>query len=152
MATSERFTYDGLFKVAFDLEPSLYVYDAEQNPLGVSTETSAAMSGQLTAPKILEYKYSLDGLIGDLDNQDKNLNDIELCIAWETGNLWTGRYGITSLLMPENAEQRQFHGVTHVLTDAESGAKACHLIILRELIDYLNDPNETAIAQRQKYE
>lgn len=152
MSTNERFTYDGLFKIAFDLDSHLYVYHADQNPLGVPQDTAEAMNGRVTDPQILEYKFSLDGLIEDFDGHDKNINDVNMCVAWETGNGYLERYGITSLLVPENADQRQYHGVTHVLTDLESGAKLCDLIILSELVDFLNDSIGTADIQREKYE
>lgn len=152
MSTNERFTYDGLFKIAFDLPKELYTYDQEKNPLGVPEETAAGLIGKVTTPRILEYKYSLDGLIEDFDSQDKNIKDINLCVAWETGALYKEKYGIVSLLIPENSDQRQYHGVTHVLVDLESGAKYCELIILKELIDFLNAPEATAVNQREKYE
>jgi hypothetical protein len=152
MATNERFTYDGLFKIAFDLEPEIYTYDEVLNPLGVGEEVANALKGRVTDPQILEYKFSLDGLVEDLDSLDKNIIDINLCIAWETGSLYVERFGITSLLMRENADQRQYHGITHVLTDLESGAKICDLIILSELVEFLNDPSSTSERQREKYE
>lgn len=152
MSTNERFTYDGLFKVGFDLQPEIYAYSAETNPLGVSLAIAKALHGKVTDPRVLEYKYSIDGLVEDFDEQNKNMKDIDLCIAWETGALYKGRFGITSLLLPENADQRQFHGVTHVLTDLDSGNKICELIVLGDLIDYLNDPKGTAENQRAKYE
>lgn len=152
MSTNERFTYDGLFKIAFDLDPGLYTYGEDANPLGVPEETAKALSGKVTAPRVLEYKFSLDGLVEDFDNQDKNIKDVDLCVAWVTGVLYKERYGIVSLLLPENADQRQYHGVTHVLVDVESGAKYCDLIILSELVDFLNDAEATAEAQRIKYE
>ncbi len=152
MSTNERFTYDGLFKIAFDLDPSIYIFNVENNPLGVAEATAAALQGRITPPRILEYKFCLDGLIEDFDNQDKNIQDIDLCIAWSTGGLYAERYGITSLLIPENADQRQYHGITHVLADIETGAKHCDLIILEELIEYLNDPGRSAEVQRAKYD
>jgi hypothetical protein len=152
MSTNERFTYDGLFKIAFDLETRLYTYDAETNPLGVPHDTAAVLHGRVTEPRVLEYKFCLDGLVEDFDSQDKNIKDVDLCVAWSTGDLYKERYGITSLLLPENADQRQYHGVTHVLTDVETGAKYCDLIILSELIDYLNDDEATAVLQREKYD
>lgn len=151
MSTNERFTYDGLFKVAFDLNADLYVYDSEHNPLGVPPETANALSGRVTDPRILEYKFSLDGLIEDVDSHDKSIKDVDLCVVWETGDLYKERFGITSLLIPENADQRQYHGVTHVLTDMESGAKVCDLIVLEELVAILNDASATHAAQREKY-
>jgi len=152
MSTNERFTYDGLFKIAFDLASDLYIYDAEKNPLGVPSNVANALNGRITNPRVLEYKFCLDGLIEDFDNQDKNIKDIDLCIVWSTGEMYKERYGITSLLVPENADQRQYHGVTHTLSDLESGAKHCDLIVLGELIDSLNDPIPTAELQRTKYE
>jgi hypothetical protein len=152
LSTNERFTYDGLYKITFDLKPEIYAYCAETNPLGVPMATAKTLEGRVTDPRVLEYKYSLDGLVEDFDEQNKNLKDIDLCIAWETGDLYKGRYGMTSLLLPENADQRQFHGVTHILTDLDAGSKICELIILNELIDFLNDQEGTAKMQRAKYE
>ena len=152
MSTNERFTYDGLYRIAFDLNLDLFVYDEEKNPLGVPKDTAAALLGKVTDPRVLEYKFCLDGLIEDIENQDKNINDIDLCVVWDTGELYKGRYGITSLLLPENADQRQYHGVTHVLQDLETGARNCDLMVLSELVRYLNDPFATAAEQRKKYE
>lgn len=152
LSTNERFTYDGLFKVSFDLKSEIYAYGSETNPLGVPLATAKALEGKITDPRVLEYKFSLDGLVEDFDEQNKNLKDVDLCVAWETGALYKERYGITSLLIPENSDQRQFHGVTYILTDLDAGNKLCELIILDELIDYLNDQAGTAEKQRVKYE
>jgi Histidine kinase-, DNA gyrase B-, and HSP90-like ATPase len=152
MSTNERFTYDGLFKIVFDLDSSLYEYDSEKNPLGVPLEVAQALKGKVTDPRVLEYKFNLDGLIEDIGSQDKNIKDVDLCVVWNTGEMYKERYGITSLLLPENADQRQYHGVTHVLTDLDSGAKHCDLIVLDELIEYLNNPGVTADKQRKKYD
>jgi hypothetical protein len=152
MSTNERFTYDGLFKIAFDQKTDLYVYDPEKNPLGVSSPVAKALHGKITDPRVLEYKFSLDGLIEDFESQDKNIKDVDLCVVWSTGEMFRERYGITSLLIPENADQRQYHGITHVLGDLESGSKYCDLIVLSELVQYLNTPTPAAAEQRKKYE
>lgn len=152
MSTNERFTYDGLYKIAFDLSADIYTYDSDSNPLGVSTEVAEAMVGIVTDPRVLEYKFCLDGLIEDFDGQDKNISDVDLCVVWSTGNNYLERYGITTLLIPENADQRQYHGVTHVLNDIETGARYCDLIVLSELIESLNSPDESIGRQRDKYE
>jgi len=152
MSTNERFTYDGLFRISFDLSPGMYSYDSDKNPLGVPNELAQSLNGKVTDPRVLEYKFCLDGLVEDVDSQDKNIKDIDLCIIWSTGDLYKERYGIVSLLLPENADQRQYHGVTHVLTDLESGAKLCDLIVLSELIEHLNDSETSAKNQREKYE
>jgi hypothetical protein len=152
MSTNERSTYDGLFKVSFDLDVDKYVYDINTNPLGLDRTTAEALSGIVSQPKILEYKFALDGLVEDADSGDKNIKDIDLCVVWETGYDYVGRFGMTSLLVPENVDQRQFHGVTHILTDAESGARVMDLIVLSELIECLNRSAEGVAEQRAKYE
>jgi hypothetical protein len=115
-------------------------------------ESRRHLKGKVTDPRVLEYKYSLDGFVEDFDGQEKNIKDIDLCVAWVTGEAYKGRYGMTSLLLPENADQRQYHGVTHILTDLDAGTKLCDLIILSELVEYLNDQESTAKSQREKYE
>lgn len=153
MSTNEHSTYDGLFKISFSLEDkNLYHFNEDVNPLGVSEDVLSHLHGRVTPPRVLEYKFSLDGLIEDFSNQDKNINDIDLCIAWETGELYESRYNITSVLIPENTDQRQYHGVTHVLEDLETGNKHCDLIILSEMIERLNTPETCAENQRNKYE
>src|SRR5579871_6036872 len=117
-------------RLRFDLPLELYAYDAEKNPLGIPFEVAKALQGKITDPRVLEYKFSLDGLVEDCENQDKNIKDVDLCIVWSTGDLYKERFGITSLLVPENSDQRQYHGVTHTLFDVESGSKYCDLIVL----------------------
>jgi hypothetical protein len=151
MSTNERFTYDGLFKISFDLDPTLYAYSAQENPLGVPEAVATALKGRVTDPRVLEYKFCLDGLVEDFDSLDKNIKDIDLCVVWTTGDFYRERYGISTLLTPENSDQRQYHGVTHILNDLESGSKHCDLIVLSELISYLNDPAAEAAQQREKY-
>lgn len=152
MSTNERFTYDGLFRISFDLDPEKYAYDSEKNPLGVPLIVARELTGKITEPRVLEYKYCLDGLVEDIDALDKNIKDIDLSVVWSTGDLYQERFGITSLLLPENADQRQYHGVSHVLSDLESGAKVCDLIVLSELVEHLNDSAASIKKQREKYE
>ena len=56
LSTNERFTYDGLFKVVFDLKPEIYTYSSETNPLGVPLETARALEGKVTDPRILRVQ------------------------------------------------------------------------------------------------
>lgn len=152
MSTNERFTYDGLFKVSFDLASDKYVFDETSNPLGIDSNAAKELEGIVTQPKILEYKFSLDGLVEDIDTGDKNIKDINLAIVWKTGELYKERFGITSLLISENRDQRQYHGLTHTLFDLESGGKIMDLIVLEELIMFLNSSVSCEDLQRLKYE
>ena len=64
MSTNERFVYDGLFKISFDLNIDLYKYDKETNPLGVPIEPDEA-SGII---HIFLAAYS-QPMLDRLDNQ-----------------------------------------------------------------------------------
>lgn len=152
MSTNERFVYDGMYRVSFEEPDHHHIYDVETNPLGVLEEYTEEHSGFLSEPKILEYKFSLDGLIENLEDGSKNSNDISLVVVWETGKDYEGNYSITSLLNPDNLSDRQYHGVSHVMTNENTGQKEMELIVLKELISHLNDPEAELKNQELKYE
>lgn len=99
-------------------------------------------------PWVLEYKYNLDALIREFENEEKKENEINLIIAWETGELWRKSYQVTSLLDLDNLHLREFHGLTHIF---QSGNSKVFGIILSELIEYLNDIKSSQQTQKLKY-
>ncbi|CDI04624.1 hypothetical protein BN873_p20004 [Candidatus Competibacter denitrificans Run_A_D11] len=152
MSTNERLTYDSLYKIAFDLEVDKYVYHADRNPLGITMEVANQLHGMITDPRVLEFKFCLDGLVEDIESGDKNIKDIDLAVVWCTGKSYKERYGINSLLTSENLDQRQYHGLTHTLCDMESGHRLIDLIVLEEMIQYLTDINGCEKIQKEKYD
>jgi Histidine kinase-, DNA gyrase B-, and HSP90-like ATPase len=151
MSTNERFTYDGMYRVSIAPPKANHIYNAKTNPLGV-LEENLPEDGLLSQPKILEYKYTLDGLIEDISAGEKNVKDVGLVVVWDTGKLYEGQHYIVSLLDPANLSERQYHGVTHVIQNYQTQAREMDLIVLKELIDYLNNPKKTIAAQKKKYE
>ena len=151
MSTNERFTYDGMYKISFPPPKDHHIFDRKANPLGV-LEANLQEDGFASKPKILEYKFSLDGLIEDLENGEKNAKDIALVVVWETGDLYQHNYYILSLLDEDNLSERQYHGVTHVIQNHQTSAREMDLIVLSELVDYLNDPKGAAQRQKKKYD
>ncbi|ANQ17579.1 ATP-binding protein [Vibrio natriegens] len=143
LATSQIMQYDGVFKFIVKEPFSNHHFDKETNPLGV--EEFKFNKEYTSPPKVLEYKYSLDALIHEFESDYKNEKDIHLAIAWEMGNEWKKNYEITPLLDLENLHQREFHGLTHTL---HSGYTRFEVIILKELMEYLN--NVDAVQQYQK--
>lgn len=97
------------------------------------------------------YKYSLDGLVEDVEDGLKNTNDIGLVVAWETGELYKRNYHIESLLLEENIGLRSYHGVTHRMRDISTNEYISELILLKDLILYLNNYDECMILQ-EKYD
>ncbi len=156
MSTNERFTYDSMYRVIFNQPNSLHIYDAEKNPLGVNAEyldkTLDSKTTFESKPKILEYKFSLDALIEEFGNGDKNPKDVGLVVVWETGEDYKGNYHITSLLDPDNLWERQYHGVTHVMTNINTGHREMDLIVIKELVEFLNNPQQSIGEQREKYD
>ncbi|WMJ77558.1 MULTISPECIES: ATP-binding protein [unclassified Sedimentibacter] len=156
MSTNERFTYDGLYKIVIEEPTENHIYNKITNPLGVSEENvvdilDKSPHGFSSYPKVLEYKYSLDGLIEDLESGLKNSNDIGLIIAWNAGQLYKKSFYIESLLSEDNIQLRQYHGVTHRLLDISNNEIVADMILLEDLILYLNNPNECAL-QQEKYD
>ncbi len=151
MSTNERFTYDGMYKISFPPPKDHHIFDRKTNPLGV-LEANLQENGFASKPKILEYKFSLDGLIEDLESGEKNAKDIALVVVWETGDLYQHNYYILSLLDEDNLSERQYHGVTHVIQNHQTSAREMDLIVLSELVDYLNDPKGAAQRQKKKYD
>ena len=154
MSTNEHFTYDGMFRIAIEKPFENYIYDEQINPLGVDKDSQIFGDDELfiSSPKILEYKFSLDGLIEDIESDEKNTNDIDLVVAWETGELYQQNYYITSLIDPDNMYLREFHGVTHTMYNINSNQKELDLIILSELMDMLVDKNVAIERQKEKYD
>lgn len=152
MATNERSTYDGLYRIKFDDKEKHLIFNDKDNPLGVLKDVFDSYNGFISEPKVLEYKYCLDGLIENLKDESKNSNDIDLVVVWNTGRDFLSNYAITSLLDEDNLNLRQYHGITHLMTNLTNGQKEMDLIVLSELISYLNNPDIEILNQRQKYE
>jgi hypothetical protein len=153
MSTNERLTYDGLYRIVIEPPNEHHIYHKDTNPLGVEKSIIDGYPSPFrSSPKVVEYKYSLDGLIEDIDNGVKNSNDISLVVVWETGVEFKGNYKISSFLDPDNLNLREYHGVTHTITNVNTNQREMDLIVLSELISFLNNQEMTIDVQRAKYE
>lgn len=155
VGTNERSTYDGAFRIKIGANFEHHVFDENKNPLGVSSEHASEIKedfqdGFLSKKlHVLEYKYTLDGLISDLGTGEKKASDIDLVITWQAGTDYSRQYRLTSLLNSAGSEDRHYHGITHILTD-EFGNHVMDVILLDDLIGYLNDP-ETELIRQNSY-
>ena len=149
LSTSQHNQYDGIFR--FVLMPPFvhHGFDRETNPLGI--DSSQAKRSVVSEPRILEYKFGMDGLVEELEKGEKTEKDIRLLIAWSMGGTWRTRYSVTPLLLLENVHHRDFHGVTHLVRNALTGDVVFPAIILKELVDYLNDVDGVQDYQRDTY-
>ncbi|MEP2830434.1 hypothetical protein [Parvibaculum sp.] len=150
MSTNERFVYDSMFKIYFDGEAENHQFDANTNPLGVAEERYK--EGFFSKPKILEYKFSMNALIEDLESGDKNTNDIDLVVVWEIGEDYKQSHMISSLLIPDNLTERQYHGATHIATNLNTHQLEFTIICLKDLIGFLVDPSAEIENQKKLYD
>ena len=154
LSTNERLTYDGLYRVFMSAPKENHAYDPESNPLGIDPANLKFYEFPF-APKqvkILEYKYSLDGLIEDMEGGEKNSNDVNLAVVWKTGKDYKHNFNIVSLLDEDNLHLRECHGITHQIHNIQSNQKEMDLIVLEELVEYLNDPAGESKRQAKKYD
>jgi hypothetical protein len=146
-STSQNNQYDGLYKFSVTPPSSNHIYQAETNPLGVLPENF--QENTVSKPRVLEYKYNMDALIYQFENNEKHERDVSLAVVWDIGSEWKRNYEVTSLLDVDNIHHRHFHGITHTF-HTDSGGRF-DAIVLKELVQYLNDPAASDILQKEKY-
>jgi hypothetical protein len=149
MASSSHKQYDGLYRYHLAEPMSNHLYDKGSNPLGI--ENSTAKPGFTSKPYVLEFKHGFDLLITDFENEEKSESSIELAVVWKLQGRYKERYQVVSLLHPENIHLRQFHGVTHELHDDHTGQKRMDVIVLSELVSFLNDMEAEILNQQKLY-
>lgn len=150
ISSSQYKQYDGLYRISM-VEPfDDYIYSNE-NPLGVDKGLIAGKDKLETPTKILEYKYSLNGLIEEFQSEVKSPEHVTLAIAWEIGEKWKEMFDVVSYLDEDNVHHRQIHGTTHSFTHSMTGQHAFEVIILQDLIQYLRDPKNVSALQHSKY-
>lgn len=148
LATDGYRQYDGVFRYFIKKPYKNHIFSIDENPLGIKDVLKEETESQ---PFIIEYKYSFNGLVEEIEKGEKNESEIRLVIAWEMGNKWESRYDVTSLLHFDNIHHRYFHGGTHIIKDTTTGNNIFDAIILSELVDYINDPEGVQDYQKTSY-
>lgn len=146
LGTSQISRYDGVFRYCADDPLVNYEFDELKNPLGVHVEQ--LIRPYTTQPKIIEYKFCLDGLIREFEGNVKQEGDVDLAIFWDIGVEYKKEYDVISYLDFDNTHRRPHHGLTHQLRSSNSYIE---VICLKELFDVLNDANSAQAYQRRAY-
>jgi hypothetical protein len=150
MSSSTFNQYDAICRLQLRKPLEHHTFDLQKNPLGV--EQSNATKEFVSEPRVLEYKYSFDALLEEFEKEIKAEKELHLVVAWETGKRWKERYEITSLLDLSNLHHRYFHGGTHLVKSAKTGDTIFPMIVLSELIAYINDPAKAQATQTSLYD
>lgn len=148
LSASQYKTYDGLWRAFLKKPFENYVFNKDSNPLGVLQTT---MKEFTSAPYVIEYKYSFDALLEEIEKGDKDETSIDMVVCWEMGDKWKRRYTVTPLLHYSNLHHREIHGVTHIIRNSTTGQNVFWAIVLSELIDYINNPDNAQEFQKKKY-
>ena len=147
ISSSQYNQYDGLYRVRMDPPFEKYIL-GPSNPLGIDVEFFTKNNTYITKVKVLEYKYTLDGLIEELQSGVKDINDIGLVVVWSMGTKWREMFDVTCHLDEDTVHLRQIHGTTHSFVHSVSGVHAFEAIILHDLVRFLEDPVSEVERQR----
>ncbi|MEN3331173.1 MAG: hypothetical protein V7641_538 [Blastocatellia bacterium] len=150
ISSSQYKQYDGLFRIRM-ADPFERFILSDSNPLGVNEELFNDREKVETVVKVLEYKYTLDGLIEEIQGEIKNAGDIGLAVVWDIGTKWKQMFDAISYLDSDNIHHRSIHGTTHSFTHSMSGVHAFEAIVLKDLISYLQNPTEEGRRQQEAY-
>lgn len=148
MSASQYKTYDGLWRMNVKKPFENYYFNKDLNPLGIEPPIKEEF---ISAPYVIEYKYNFNALFEEIEKGDKDESAIRLVVCWEMGDKWKGRYSVTPLLHLSNVHHRDIHGITHFIRNATTGQQVFWCIVLSELIDYLNGPDNVQEYQKRKY-
>ena len=139
-ATSESTKYDSLIVTRYKTGEHEY---SGANPLGISASSTFDKESR---PHVLEYKYSFDALIRDIEQEKKFESDIALVVVWEMGQLAREKYVMRSYFVGDEGSTRNFFGATH--TAFRGPIKAFEVICLADLVAYLSQP-EIVVARHR---
>jgi len=148
MASSQRNQYDGIYRQIVNKPFSNHEFHIDSNPLGI--QTSWLTKEVESEPLVLEYKYTFQSLVEDIEKEEKDEKQINLVVAWTMGETAAMKYDVLSTLFLPNMQHRSFHGQTHKISS--NGVHVFDAIILDELIDYINDPEGVQQHQEETYE
>jgi hypothetical protein len=147
-ATSQSDRYDSLFVWDYHASEKL-MFDPKTNRLGVTRDL--ADSG-LSEPKVLEYKYSFDSLISDFEKEIKFAKQIDLVVCWTAGKAFKEKFFFQSLLVGDEGSSRTCYAATHhAYSVGAPDRPAFEVIVLEDLLAWLQNPGDEEARQRSKY-
>ncbi len=145
-ATSQSETYDSLYELEYPSGGG-FRFEKGRVPLGVADR----YLGESTEPRVLEYKYDFDGLLDDLEQEVKSQSHIQLVVCWSASKRYKDKYFFKSLLVGDEGSERVHFGATHQAFSPSSQEMAFEVVVLKDLLAYLEDPLSEEARQKQLY-
>jgi hypothetical protein len=147
LATSQSDRYDSLYFLNYPDEDWIR-FSKTANPLGVGSGLTLPYHSE---PRVLEYKFDLDALVRDFSTESKFPKHIDLAICWQATKQFKERYFLNSLLIGDEGATRLTFGSTHQAFAAGSSQPEFEVVILEDLLRYLQSPTEEEARQRLRY-
>lgn len=133
-STGYNTRYDSLYKYHYAKE---HIFQIEKCFWGVDPNIVPGESGAL----VLEYKYSYDSLLRDVEKDEKNPKDLNLVVCWELGTETKKLFDLSSYLTGHQGGTRETFGATHAaFSGAGRGTKTFEIICLSDFLEYYSDP------------
>lgn len=123
-----------------------YRFDSVDNPLGVSTDS---VQPDPSKPLTLEFKYNLDGLAADCDNNIKYPAEIDSVVVWELGSYYKAAFEVGSLLVMGAGSSRRLFGATHRIS--KIGGGSIDVICLSDLVRFIQEPDRVEAEHRVQF-
>ena len=146
-ATSQSDRYDSLFYMDYKKEENP-CFDISSTKLGITHEYPLPYT---TEPKVLEYKYTFDSLLTDIDKEEKFSKQINFVVCWKVGTSYKEKIYLQSLLIGDEGSSRQIFGATHQAFLVGSQQPEFEVIILEDLLNWLQSPSDEEARQKRVY-
>jgi hypothetical protein len=144
--TSSSDRYDSVFMMDYSPDDSIY-FQVSNNKLGIDRDYPTGKS----EPKVLEYKYSLDGLIADFEKEEKFVKHVDFVVCWNAGKSYQQKFMLDPLLVGDEGSTRHIFGSTHKAYSDTSPTPIFEVLILEDLIRWFKDPLAEEARQSQAY-
>jgi hypothetical protein len=145
--TSQNDRYDSLFFMEYLPEENV-LFNASSPRLGVHRGYKLPYT---TEPKVLEYKYSFDALVDDFEKEEKFSKQIDLVVCWSLGSSYKSKFYLQPLLVGDEGSSRQIFGATHQAFSTGSQDAAFEILVLEDLLNWLQDPSSEEARQKLAY-
>jgi len=145
--TSQNDRYDSLFFMEYLTEENV-LFNAASQRLGINRSYNLPYT---TEPKVLEYKYTFDNLVDDFENEEKFAKQIDLVVCWNAGTTFKSKFYLQTLLVADEGSGRQIFGSTHQAFATGSQEPAFELIVLEDLLNWLQDSSSEEARQKLAY-
>jgi hypothetical protein len=147
LATSQSDRYDSLY--ILDYDGYELAFEKSSNPLGVSSSQGFPYQSE---PRVLEYKFDLDALVRDFSTEVKYPKHVNLVVCWKATKQFREKYYLNSLLVGDEGSNRLAFGATHqAYSDGNTTQPDFEVLILEDLLNYLQDPVGEEARQRTRY-